>query len=277
MARGAAAGPGMDPRMELLTGDFACEETVAAAVRGHDVVFHLVGTSLPATSNRDPAGDLIASVAPTVRLLDICRRHGVRTVVFASSGGTVYGIPRTVPIPESAPTDPITAYGVAKLAIEKYLRLYHHLYGLDYRILRISNPYGRHQPFERGQGLVATAIHRLLRHQPVEVWGDGSAVRDYIHVDDVASAFIQAVTYSGPHKLMNVGSGVGRSVNQLIDDVKAAIAEPGLPEIVYRPGRPSDVPANILDIALIQKETGWRPAVEWQHGLRDTIGWMRSL
>lgn len=276
LSRGELANHDLDPRVERIAGELACEATVADAVRGQDVVFHLVSTSLPATSNRDPAGDLTANVLATVRLLDICRRQEVRQVVFASSGGTVYGIPDSVPIRETAPTDPITAYGVAKLAIEKYLHLYHHLYGLDYRILRISNPYGPHQPFDTGQGLVATAIHRLIRRLPVEVWGDGSIVRDYIHVDDVASAFIEAMSYCGPHKLMNVGSGVGRSVSQLIADVKAGIADPGLPETVYHPGRPSDVPANVLDIALIERETGWRPVVDWQHGLRDTIRWMQS-
>lgn len=277
LARGRLDAPGLDPRVRTTVGEFGCESTLAEAVRGQDAVYHLASSSLPATSNRDPAGDLADNVVATVRLLDVCRRQGVRQVVFASSGGTVYGIPRSVPIPETASTDPITAYGIAKLAIEKYLHLYQHLFGLDYRILRISNPYGPHQPFEAGQGLVATAIHRLIRRRPIEVWGDGSVVRDYIHVDDVATAFIAATTYSGPHKIMNVGSGIGRSVNEVIADVAEAIPEAGLPEIIYYPARLVDVPTNVLDIGLIINETGWRPTIEWQHGLRETVRWIRSL
>ena len=124
----------------------------------------------------------------SLALFDICRNSGVKRIVFVSSGGTIYGPSAQIPISETAPTDPITAYGVGKLAIEKYLALYEHLFGLDYRILRVANPFGPFQIPLKNQGVIAALISRALKNEPIEIWGDGSVVRDYIYVDDVVAA-----------------------------------------------------------------------------------------
>ena len=211
---------------------------------------------------------------PSILLLEQCRAARVRKVVFASSGGTVYGIPSVVPTPEGAGTAPISAYGINKLMIERYLELFRHLYGLDYHVLRIANPYGAGQsPFKR-QGVVAAMLHRALSGFAIELWGTGEVTRDFIHVDDVSSAFMAAARYDGPHRTMNVGSGQGRSLKQLVADVRAVLRHPSL-EVVRKGARAADVPVSILDTGLIRGETGWRPRVDWLDGLAGTAGWMR--
>ncbi|HTW54596.1 MAG TPA: NAD-dependent epimerase/dehydratase family protein [Stellaceae bacterium] len=255
------------------TGDFADHAAVARAVEGNELVFHLVGSSLPESSNRDPAGDLAAHVPNTLHLLDVCRLSDVRKVIFASSGGTIYGIPQGTPIPETAPTDPIAAYGISKLAIEKYLALYHRLHGLDYAILRIANPFGPFQAGYRRQGVIAAFIERALSGETLEIWGDGDVVRDFVYIGDVVDALARAALYDGSHRLFNVGQGVGRSIDEVFRDIETLLGHGSLPK-VYKTGRRTDVPVNVLDIRLIERELGWRPRVEWLSGLRTTIDWL---
>lgn len=248
---------------------------LAAALRGQEVVFHLASSSLPADSNRDPVGDVMGQVIPSIRLLERCRAAGVRKVVFASSGGTVYGIPATVPTPEHAGTAPITAYGINKRMIEQYLELFWRLHGLDYHVLRIANPYGPGQSPFKPQGVVAAMLHRALSGSAIELWGTGEVTRDFIHVDDVSSAFVTAARYAGPHRVMNVGSGCGRSLNEVVSDVGEVLGSTGL-EVVHKGGRTADVPVSVLDTTLIRRATGWRPEVEWMAGLAGTADWMRE-
>lgn len=251
------------------------DAALASALRGQEAVFHLVGGSLPHTSNRDPAADVAVQVLPSLRLLELCRSANVRRVVFASSGGTVYGTSSVVPTPEDAPTAPISAYGVNKLMIERFLHLYQYLHGLQYQVLRIANPYGPGQSPFRPQGVVAVMLHAALRGEPLEIWGAGEVVRDFVHVDDVAAAFLAAAMYDGPHRVMNVGSSHGRSLNDVLADVMATVGRPDL-AVIRKPARAADVPVSILDTALIRQETGWRPKVEWHAGLAGTAAWLRA-
>jgi UDP-glucose 4-epimerase len=264
---------GLAPSIRWAAGPLEDVNALRAALAGQEIVFHLVGTALPADSNRDLAGDIAANLIPTLGLLEAAGTAGVAKVVFASSGGTVYGVPHSVPIAENAATDPITAYGISKLAIEKYLALNRRLYGLDYQILRIANAYGPGQSPFRGQGVVAAVLYRILRNEPVEIWGDGSVVRDFVHVDDISAAFLQGALYRGPHRVFNVGSGHGRSLLSVVEDLIALNASYRLP-IVFRPGRAADVAINVLDCALIERETGWKPTVPWPEGLEETTKWM---
>ena len=268
--RSVARPEHLHPGVEWVSGDLADRVALTTLLHDLDVVLHLASSSVPEASNRDPAADLAANIA----MLDICRGAGVRKVVFASSGGTVYGVPAAVPIPETAATDPISAYGVGKLAIEKYLALYKHLHGLDYSILRVANPYGPGQSPDRGQGAVAALMHRVLSGRPVELWGDGSVVRDFVHIDDVAEAFAACVGKAGSGRIYNVGSGVGRSIREVLRDILNASGCHEI-EIGYKAARAADVPSNILDIDLIGAELGWTPKVEWSTGLRETVAWLK--
>ena len=256
-------------------GEFNDRAALARAVQGCEVVFHLLGGSIPDSSNKDPLGDLLDSVVPSLQLLEICRASMVRKIVFVSSGGTVYGIPRTVPIPESATTEPISAYGISKLTIEKYLALYHHLYGGDFSILRVANTFGPYQNPDRRQGLIAAFMHRIAQGRPIEIWGDGRVVRDFIYIDDVIEAILAAAVYNGPHHIFNVGAGVGRSVLEVVTDIANVLGQPDAVPI-HKPGRATDVPINVLDIALIGRELGWSPRTLWMEGLKLTADWIRA-
>ncbi|SFL48840.1 NAD-dependent epimerase/dehydratase family protein [Methylobacterium pseudosasicola] len=274
-SRSHAQAEVLDRRVARVTGHFSDRLAIANAVERQDVVFHLIAGSIPESSNRDPSAELAAAPIATLHLLEICRSARIRKVVFASSGGAIYGIPRATPIPEQAPTDPISAYGISKLMIEKSLHLYRHLHGIDYQILRVANPYGRFQLGNRHQGLIGSYIQRVLADLPLEVWGTGEVVRDFLHIDDVSDAFLAAVGYDGPHKVLNVGSGTGLSVNQIIAELERAFGRERLP-CLYKPSRAADVPANVLDTTLIRSELGWQPRVALRDGLVSTIDWMRA-
>jgi UDP-glucose 4-epimerase len=243
------------------------------ALPGAELVFHLISTTVPKNSNENPALDIESNIAGTARLLELLRRHPPRRLVFISSGGTVYGVPRVTPIRESHPTDPISSYGIHKLAIEKYLHMNHALYGLDYRVLRVANAYGERQRTDKAQGAVAAFLERALRGEPIQIWGDGSVVRDYVYAGDIAHAFLQVVQYQGQERVFNIGSGQGVSLNELVDAIATVIGR--RPGVEYTPGRQFDVPINVLDISRAQQHLGWQPRTRLIDGLRRTYEWMR--
>jgi UDP-glucose 4-epimerase len=249
------------------------EPVLIAAIAWADVIFHLTGGTTPQSSMRDPVGDAERSILHTLRFLEFVKDNGKPKIIFASSGGAVYGIPERIPITELCRERPISAYGVSKLAIEKYFGIYEHLYGLESIALRISNPYGPFQYPNRGQGLVATLLWAAIKHKPIEIWGTGGIVRDFIYVEDVVEAMIAAFSDKGPHTIFNVGSSVGLSVNGVADAIDSLSLGPPLIRI-YRDGQHADVPINILDTTLITRELGWTPKVAFSSGLRNTADWL---
>lgn len=266
-----------DPGVAWQTGDFAEHERAAAATEDCAVVYHLIGGTSPAASNLDPLGDLAGALTGTVAFLERVRGMTAppRRIVFVSSGGTVYGIPRVLPIPEDAPTDPISAYGINKLAVEKYLHLYHILCGLDYAVLRVANPFGEGQVSRRQQGVIAAFMQAAVRGEPLAIWGDGGVVRDYLYIDDVVDALLRAG--AAPvleQRVMNIGAGHGRSLNQVADAVEAVAGRRLSRD--YRPGRPVDVPAVVLDIARAEKVLGWTPRTSWEDAIARTYRWYQG-
>jgi UDP-glucose 4-epimerase len=261
------------PQIRWTTGEFNDRAALALAVDGAELVFHLLGGTNPEVSNKDPIADLQVNTLASVQLLELCRVAQVRRFVFVSSGGTVYGVPAGVPILETAPTDPISAYGINKLMVEKYLRLYQHLHGLSSISLRVANPFGPFQSPYRRQGVVAALIETYLAGRPVELWGDGKIVRDFIFAGDLAQAILRAALYQGPHQVMNIGSGVGRSVLDVVQSVSVALGLPQ-PQVIHKPGRQGDVPANVLDIGRAREALDWEPQTDWIAGLRLTADWI---
>jgi UDP-glucose 4-epimerase len=256
--------------VEWVAGDFSSVHDVDCTIDGVDVVLHLISTTLPANSNDDMVYDVQSNLVATLQLLNAMVAKQVRKIVFISSGGTVYGNPRYLPIDENHPTEPCVSYGVTKLAIEKYLLLYQHLHGVNARILRVANPFGRRQRVETAQGAVAAFLSKALKGEPVEIWGDGAVVRDYIHISDVAEAFARAVDYDGERSVFNVGTGIGTSLNELIDLVERVVGRKVVQQ--YRPSRGFDVPVNILDNSLARREFGWEPRVTLVEGLALMVG-----
>jgi UDP-glucose 4-epimerase len=257
------------------TAEFSDRAALARAIEGSEIVFHVLGGTTPESSNKDPVVDLQSCTLASLEMLEICRISSIRKIVFVSSGGTVYGLPQAVPIPETAPTEPICAYGISKLAVEKYLYLYRRLHDLDYTVLRVANPFGAYQRPDRRQGVIAAMVHRILQNEPVEIWGDGRVVRDFIYIEDLVRALIEVIGYRGPYRVFNVGSGVGRSILDVVADIAVVLDKPRLVPI-YKPGRVTDVPINVLDISLIEKELGWKPMADWWDALQTMASWIRS-
>ncbi len=261
--------------VEYVEGELGDHTLVREAIEGMEVVYHFVSTTLPKTSNEDPAHDVRSNLMDTIRLLEACVEAGVRKVVFASSGGTVYGASDVSPVGEDHPTDPITSYGIVKLAVEKYLGLFHHLHGLDYAALRISNPYGAYQDPEGQQGAIGVFLRQISIGQPIKVWGDGEVVRDYLYVSDLVDALTLAAEVETRRKVMNIGSGRGASLNELIACMSEVTGES--PAVEYLPARPLDVPVNVLDNRLAREELGWSPKTELAAGIAQTWAWIHSL
>jgi len=245
--------------------DFSRDAADPALFAGHDALVHLACTTNPAQSMDAIAWDAESNIAPSVRLFDAARAAGVARVVFSSSGGTVYGAPARLPVAESDATRPLSAYGVSKLAIENYLALYPDLRGVS---LRVANPYGPYQLIGTAVGVIARYVATVARREPIEVWGDGSVVRDYIAVSDVVAAFTAALaTPELVPGAYNVGNGAGESVNEIVAAVFAA-AGYQVP-VNYLPARPYDVPAIFLDSSRFRAGTGWAPKVDLEAGVRD--------
>lgn len=262
--------------VEWFSGDFTNPEETASALDGADVVFHLVSTTLPKSSNDDPILDLKENVISTLHLLDSVVRNKKRPkIVFISSGGTVYGVPSQVPIPESHPTDPICAYGVGKLSIEKYLSLYRYLHGIEYCILRMANPYGEYQSVCAGQGAIPVFLNKALSGGIIEIWGDGSVIRDYVYIGDAVDSLVKILKYDGPERVFNIGSGQGYSLNDLVCMIEKIIGKKI--ECRYFSARPFDVPVNVLDITLAQKELEWYPKTSLHDGMQKILIHMKGF
>ncbi len=238
-----------------------------------DIVFHLLGASTPASANSSPAAELTDVVAPTLAFIETIAKLG-KPIVFISSGGTIYGVPNAVPIPESAANWPQTAYGIGKLVVERYLELYRLLHGLDYRILRLANPYGPYQLAHRGQGAIAAFIAQALKGEAISIWGDGSVVRDYLFVEDAVAAMLAAAATTNETRLYNIGSGRGVSLRDIVREIEGVLGQPLT--VDYQAGRAVDVPVNVLDVALARSQLNWSPSVPLTEGLRQTVSWMED-
>jgi UDP-glucose 4-epimerase len=261
--------------VEYIRGRLEDRELLRHALNSVEVVFHLIGTTLPVTSNENPIMDVQSNVVGTLGLLEECVRADVSRLVFMSSGGTVYGIPRSNPIKESHPTNPICSYGITKLAVEKYLNLFYHLYGLEYMVLRCSNAYGPRQNLWGQQGAIGVFMGKVVRGEPITIWGDGTAVRDYIFVEDVARALVLAAENPRRSLTLNIGSGLGHSLNQVLALIFAVTGRET--QVRYESTRKADVPANVLDPTLAANELHWRSEIVLKEGIRRTWAWIQSV
>jgi UDP-glucose 4-epimerase len=252
--------------LEWVQGDFCDESLMLDITKNASYVFHLISTTLPSSSNLDPYFDILSNVGSTVNILKACVINKVEKFIFPSSGGTVYGIPEYLPINESHPQYPIVSYGIQKLAIERYLYLYNYLHGLNSSILRISNPFGIGQNINRGQGLITTFLVKIMRREFIEIWGDGSVVRDYIYIDDVIDAILAVMESPNAFEIYNIGSGLGTDILEVVKTIETVLGIEA--KIKFKDSRSLDVPVNILDINYAQNELSWFPKTSLIEGIK---------
>jgi UDP-glucose 4-epimerase len=263
------------PGVDYHSGEFGNRGLLAAALKDIDVVVHLISTTLPKTSNDDPVFDVQSNVIETLFLLEQCIAQQVKKIIFTSSGGTVYGIPQVVPVHEENQTNPICSYGISKLTIEKYLRLFKQLHNLDYVIIRPSNPFGsRQNPFGI-QGAIPVFLGKIVRKEPIQIWGDGEVVRDFIYVADLADALYRAIIYNTTSSIFNIGSGKGYSLKGLLAIMRTVTGHDF--SVSYTASRTYDVPEIYLDITRAANELNWVPNTTLQEGIKHTWDFVNKL
>lgn len=243
-------------------------------VQGNDVVYHLISTTVPSTANQHIAQELTMNVVSTAKLLDACVKCGVKKIVFISSGGTVYGKEANCPLSEETPTYPINSYGIQKITIEKLLYLYHYMYGLDYRVIRLANPYGPYQRPNGVLGAVTTFTYKALKQEEIVVYGDGSVVRDFIYIDDAVRAIENIVNGKSNYKTFNLGCGYGTSIQEILNKLET-ILKIKL-NVIYKESRKVDVPENYLDISRYENEFGKLNPISLEEGIQKTVQFMKE-
>ena len=275
-------GRSAKPRYALPEGttyiadDFGRREIICNLLDRHQEIIHLAYATVPNTSFENPLADLLQNLPPTVQLFSEVADRGGKLVLI-SSGGTVYGEAVKLPICEDHPTRPISPYGVTKLTLENYARLYAVTHGLKFVCVRPANAYGVGQRPFVGQGFISTAIASAMRGQPIRIFGQDGTVRDYIYVSDLASGIMAALEFGKMSETYNLGSGVGLSNKEVIQILSPIMKQMGFETMAeHLPERAFDVKANVLDSTKLQMHTGWKSRIGIQEGLRLTSEWIRN-
>ena len=251
------------------------------AGRGFDVVNHHAAQVDVRRSVADPVADAGVNIGGTLRLLELCRRHGVRGVIFISSGGAIYGEHAPVPTPEVVPPRPVSPYGVSKFAGERYVDYYQTVHGIPSVILRYANVYGPRQDPHGEAGVVAIFCQRLIAGEAPIIYGDGDQTRDFVFVGDVAAANIRALGIlndlepgaDGP-AVFNIGTGTETTVNGLLSELSVVVKKVIAPK--YAPARPGEQRRSAVDASRAREFLGWTPSVSLTEGLTRTLAWFRE-
>lgn len=253
--------------IEVHLADWALLTADHPAFDGVDTVLHFISSTTPSSSMEDVPFDVSSNLLPTLNLLKIVETRKVRRLIYASSGGTVYGIPRRLPVTEKHSTNPICSHGITKLAIEKFIALHARLTGLEFIILRIGNPYGSYQLRGVPVGSIARFIQMHAARETVEIWGDGSTVRDYLYIDDFCSALTQIVLHRAfPSGEYNLASGCGHNLLEIVEEISRITGRKVA--VSFTEERAIDVPKIILDISRLRRTlSSWRPTVSLTEGI----------
>lgn len=252
-------------RSHVVVGEASDPRLLVDALDGVDRVVWAAGGMLPADSAGDPAGDAAQSLLPLLHTLEAVRAASGTSITFLSSGGTVYGDPAVLPVPETHPLAPRSPYGAAKAAAEHYLGVFRHLHGVTTLVLRCSNIYGPGQPSDRSQGLVAAALARARAGRAIPVYGDGTSLRDYLYVDDAVRVIVALAGRTDVPDVLNVGSGEGASVLQVLETIVRVTGLDVRPDL--RPARGTDIARVVLDISRLRATMPFSPM-----SLADGVG-----
>ena len=249
---------------EYFIGDFNDTSFLMEALTEIDVVFHGISATVPSTSNLDPINDVESNLIGTLRLLQLMSKVDIKRIVYLSSGGTIYGNTAAQFVDESHSINPICSYGIVKACIENYLFMYQELYGFRPTVLRPSNPYGARQGHVGLQGVIGTFLAKIHKNEQIEIWGDGSVIRDFVYVDDVAQICLKAIE-ANVNGTFNVGGGRGYSIKEVIETI-AEITETDI-DAVFQPSRNFDVARVVLDISRAKRTFNWQPKTTLPHGI----------
>lgn len=252
---------------------FALDSDFDIQIKGLDVIYHLSSTIIP-SSNNIVSEDIVNNAAVTAQLLDACVRQNIKRVIFISSGGTVYGKKGTYPIREEMVTYPINSYGLQKVFIEKLLYLYRYQKGLDYRIIRLSNPYGPYQRPNNSLGVITNFIYHAINGKTLNVYGDGTVVRDYIYISDAVEGIVKIAEGESEFRTYNLGSGKGTSINDIINSIRQVLNINI--DVKYVTGRKNDVPINILDISRYERTFGELNLISLKEGIKKSAEFLRT-
>jgi UDP-glucose 4-epimerase len=266
-------GPFSDS-LEMFSGDFLNRTDLKRSLQDIDSVFHFVSLTTPGSSMNDPLIDIETNLKGSVIFFDECVQAGVKKVVFASSGGGIYGNQGKEKYSEEDRAEPVSPYAISKLAIERYLHYYRTHCGLDSVILRYSNPYGPSQNVVGTQGLIPIFMNRMKNGSAIEIFGDGGNVRDYIYIDDLVAATKMIFGSDNRDVVYNVGSGEGTDINQVVSIIEKVTGMEAKKN--YLPKRDIDVRSVVLDIGRMRSEFGDIRLQSLESGIRKTWDWIRD-
>ncbi len=258
--------------VKIYYGDFHNEKEYEIIFKENeiDIIIHLISTTIPSISNDNIIYDIESNLVNTIKLLNMMRQYNIKNIIFPSSGGTIYGSSKNEH-KESDLTTPICSYGIIKLMIEKYLHLYNYLFGINYLILRLSNPYGEYH-LSSQQGLIEVVLEKILKGETIEVWGDGSVVRDYIYIKDLVRIIVDLIENRIQNKIINIGSGQGYSINEILTIIREEIGDFPLD---YTKARRVDVPCSILNISKLRALLDIN-LINIKEGIKKTYEWLKQ-
>ena len=259
--------------VRFVEGDIRDPATVEAAAAGCEVIWHLAASVGNLRAIHDPIADSMVNCIGTLNVLEAARKVGARKVVYSSSAA-IFGELKTLPIKEDHPIEPDSPYGTSKLAGEKHALCYYKIHGLEVVCLRYFNVYGENQRYDAYGNVIPIFTTKLLKGEPLTVYGDGEQTRDFINVADVARANVQSGENSGVSGAFNLGSGTRITVNTLIKLLEEAS---GLKARVnYTDRRPGEVLHSLADVSAIDSALGFRPEVDMPEGIGRYVDWMRA-
>lgn len=250
-----------------LKGDFSDSEAMDHALRNKDTIVHLISTSVPATESNSE-NEIKHNVIPSVVLFEKAVKYGVKQVIFLSSGGTIYGNQAEKRNSEEQEAAPLNSYGLQKLMIEEALKFMGRTSNLDYRIIRLANPYGPGQNPEGPLGLVTKLVYRALKNQPITIFGDGSIVRDFIYIDDAIQGIIDIMRLGDEQSIYNLGTGKGTSINEVLETLQAYV--PKMIKIDRVDGRAIDAMYSVLDNSKFLKISSLKSFTTLYEGIERT-------
>lgn len=253
--------------VEVYSGDFLNRSSLYEALDDIDYVFHFISTTNPLVSDSDPFIDIETNIKMSVELFSLCAERNVKRVIFASTGGAIYGnVDTNKPLSEETLPHPLSPYAIGKLTIENYLNYFARKHNLSGTTVRISNPYGPRQNILSGQGVIPIFLNKVRLGEPITVYGDGGMVRDYIYIDDLVEMIVSVMGSQPEFPVYNLGSGSGHSVNELVSTIERVTGKKVQRD--YRPAPATYVDRVVLDNSRYTKEFKIKPKTSFEQGIK---------